>query len=347
MKEITTIGLDLAKDVFQAHGVDAQGQRVLRRRLKRREVLEFFANLPACLVGMEACGGAHYWARKLRELGHEVKLMAPQFVRPYVKGNKHDPADAEAICEAVGRPSMRFVPVKNESQQAILSVHRARQGFTQARTAQANQIRGLLAEFGVVIPKGIGFVRSRVPQLLGELGERLPGVFLHLIEQLLGNLRTLDEEVRRLDASILAWHRQCDASRRLESVPGIGTITASALVGSIVDPAQFGCGRDASAWVGLVPAQHSTGGKEHLLGISKRGDKYLRTLLVHGARAVVAAALRKPPTPDTRWIHELVARRNRNIAAVAVANKNMRIAWALLARGERYDAAKLRIPLAA
>jgi len=333
---LTTIGIDLAKNVFQVHGVDERGQAVLRKQLKRGQVLQFFVNLPACLIGMEACGGAHYWARELTKLGHTVKLMAPQHVKPYVKRNKNDARDAEGICEAVGRPTMRFVPIKNAQQQALLGLHRARQGFVKARTAQANQIRGLLSEFGVVIPKGIHCITQKVPQILEDAHNDLPAVTRELFSGLLEHFRQLDRQVQQLQAQIQVWHREDPQSRRLQAVPGIGPLTASALVASIGDARMFKSGRQLAAWVGLVPRQDSTGGKERLLGISKGGDVYLRTLLIHGARAVLRH-LDQHPDQAQGWLGRLAQRRNPNIAAVALANKNARIVWALLAHGREYQ----------
>lgn len=281
---ITTVGIDLAKRVFQVHGVDKGGKTVLRKQLKRAEVAKFFANLPPCVIGMEACGSAHYWARKLMAFGHTVKLMAPQFVKPYVKTNKNDAADAEGICEAVQRPNMRFVAVKTPEQQASLSLHRGREGFVKARTAQANQIRGLLAEFGIVIPKGIAHISQRIPEILEDGDNGLPGAMRRLLERLTNHLKELDRQVGELEREIRTWHQADEASKRLEAIPGIGPITASALVASVGDARYFKDGRQLAAWMGLVPRQHSTGGKSTLLGISKRGDGYLRKLLIHGAR---------------------------------------------------------------
>lgn len=332
--KLMTIGIDLAKNVFQVHGVDAHGKVSLKKQLKRGQVAAFFANLPPCLIGMEACGSAHYWARRLQALGHTVKLMAPQFVKPYVKTNKHDAADAEAICEAVLRPNMRFVPVKEVEQQAVLALHRARQGMVKARTAQANQIRGLLSEFGLIVPQGITHVYQRVPALLDEAKEELPGVFCELVQRLLGHLKELDRQVGEMEVQIQIWHRANELSRKLEAIPGIGPLTASALTASIGDAKNFANGRQLAAWLGLVPKQHSTGGKTNLQGISKRGDPYLRTLLIHGARAVILRAERK--LHENSWLRRLVGRRNKNVAAVALANKNARIVWALLAKDERF-----------
>ena len=334
--KITTIGIDLAKTVFQVHGVDERGKAVLRKQLKRKDVASVFANLEPCLIGMEACGSAHYWARKLAELGHSVRLMAPQFVKPYVKTNKSDRNDAEAICEAVARPNMRFVPVKTADMQAVLSVHRARQGFVKARTAQANQIRGLLAEFGIVIPKGIGHIAKRLPEILEEGENALPGMMRELIARLGEQLKALDQQVGELERQIKLWHRDNEQSRKLEEIAGIGPITASAFVATVGDAKSFKNARQVPAWLGMVPRQHSTGGKASLGRISKRGDVYLRTLLIHGARSVIAQLERKPDQADG-WLKKLLARRNKNIAAVALAAKNARIAWALLAHERSYE----------
>ena len=335
--KITTIGIDLAKNVFQVHGVDERGKAVLKKQLKRHQVLPFFGNLlPPCLIGMEACGGAHFWGRRLQAQGHTVRLMASQFVKPYVKGNKHDAADAEAICEAVSRPSMRFVPIKNVEQQAVLSVHRARQGFVRARTAQANQIRGLLAEYGLIVPQGIHYIARRVPEILEDASNELPDTFRALLARLLEYLKELDRQIKELESQIIQWHRDSELSHKLAAVPGIGPITASALVATVGDGKNFSNGRQLAAWLGLVPKQHSSGGKTVLLGISKRGDAYLRTLLIHGARAVLWVAQRLKKLVD-RWVQGLLERRNANVAAVAMANKTARIVWALLAKGRQYD----------
>jgi len=335
--KITTVGIDLAKSGIQVHGIDERGKRQVHKGLKRAQVMPFFANLPACLVGMEACGSAHYWARKLEKLGHTVKLMAPQFVKPYVKSNKNDAADAEAICEAVARPTMRFVPIKNGEQQAVLSVHRARQAFVKARTAQANQIRGLLAEYGIVIPQGIRNIAKRLPEIVEDGENELPGMFRELLQRLGNHLQELDRQVGELEVQIQAWHRESASSQKLEQIPGIGPLTASALVASIGDATCFANGRQLAAWLGLVPRQHSSGGKPTLLGISKRGDRYLRTLLIHGARAVIRVAERKPDHAGS-WLAQVMGRRNKNVAAVALANKNVRTVWALLAHHRDYVA---------
>ena len=328
--KITTVGLDLAKSVFQVHGVDARGKAVLRKQLKRSEMATFFANLPSCLIGMEACSSAHHWARKLEALGHEVRLMAPQFVKPYVKTNKNDRNDAEAICEAVARPNMRFVPVKTQEQQTVLALHRARAACVKARTAQANQLRGLLAEFGIVLPQGIGHLYRRLPDILADADNALPGTMRALLQRLVAQLKQLDQQVAELKGEIVAWHLHDEDSRRLERIGGFGPLTASALVASLGNARSFKNGRQVAAWLGLVPRQDSSGGKTKLLGISKHGDVYLRTLLIHGARAVLRHLAHRTHRTDD-WLRRLLARRNKNVAAVALANKNARIAWALLA----------------
>jgi transposase len=334
---VTTVGIDLAKLIFQVHGVDGHGKAVIRKQLKRTEVAKFFANLPACLIGMEACSSAHHWARKLVALGHTVKLMAPQFVKPYVKTNKNDARDAEAICEAVARPNMRFVPIKDVEQQVLLGMHRARQGFVKARTAQVNQIRGLLAEFGIVMPKGARFIAQQMPGILEDGENGLPHRSRELFAQLLAHFRDLDRQMDELGRQIKDWHRQSEQSRRLEKIPGLGSLSASAVVASIGDAKTFRNGRQFAAWLGLVPRQKSSGGKDQLLGISKRGDTYLRTLLIHGARSVLFS-LKRRGEPAAGWLMRLADRRNPNIAAVALANKNARIIWALLAHGREYQA---------
>ena len=334
---ITTIGLDLAKNVFQVHAVDQRGKAVLRKTLRRADVVSFFAKLLPCLIGMEACGSAHYWARKLTELGHTVKLMAPQFVKPYVKTNKNDARDAEAICEAVGRPNMRFVPVKTVAQQAVLSLHRARQGFVVERTAQANQIRGLLSEFGIVIAKGIRSLERRLPEILEDAANGLSGISRDLFNRLFNHFLELDRQVKEFDEQINKWHRENADSRRLERIPGIGPITATALIAAIGNASAFENARQLAAWLGLVPRQDSSGGKERLLGISKRGDVYLRTLLIHGARSVLRTLKRRAHQQAEGWLARLAERRNPTIAAVALANKNARIVWALLTHGRDYQ----------
>ncbi len=332
-----TIGIDLAKEVFQVHGVDGHGKRLFNKQLKRSQMSTFFSNLPPCLIGMEACASAHFWAGMLMSLGHTVKLMAPQFVKPYVKTNKNDSADAEAICEAVTRPNMRFVPIKMPEQQAVLALHRIRQGFIKQRTAQANQIRGLLSEFGIIVPQGIHHLQQRLPGILEDGDNQLPSLFREQLSLLQSHMAYLFDIVAKLDKQIEQSHQQNELCRRIGKIPGIGPITASALVATIGNANNFENGRQLAAWLGLVPRQHSSGGKQVLLGISKRGDTYLRTLLIHGARAVLQSVKRKQDGLSG-WACRLLARRNNNIAAVALANKNARIVWALLAKDQEYCA---------
>lgn len=339
--KVTTIGLDLAKNIFQAHGADEKGRKLFSKQLTRAKVIEFFAKHPPCLVGMEACGSAHYWAREISKLGHTVRLIAPQYVKPYVKSQKNDAADAQAICEAVSRPTMRFVPVKTEAQQAVLMLHRARAGFVKTRTALSNQIRGTLAEFGQIIPQGLSSLRKAVPIILEK--PVLQEGIARLIRLLMEQLDQVDQQARLLEREIELWHRNNEQSKRLATIPGIGPLTASALVCSIGDPKNFENGRQVGAWVGLVPRQHSSGGKTVLLGITKRGDGYLRALLIHGARAVLKAEAQRKDGPRSGWVRGMLTRKHRNVAAVALANRNARIAWALL-RSEAAYVANYRQP---
>lgn len=333
---VTRIGVDLAKNVFQLHGVDRQEQVVVRRRLNRRQLRGFFERLPACRIGMEACAGAHYWARVFAQMGHEVKLIAPQFVKPYVKSQKNDANDAEAICEAAGRANMRFVAVKTAAQQDLQAVHRIRSELVRQRTAKANQIRGLLAEYGIVVPVRIEQLRRALPVIQEDGENGLSALFRRLLTGLRQDLEAFDARVAELDEEIRVQARADETVQRLQTVPGIGPVTATALVAAVGDGRQFKRGRDLAACLGLVPGQHSSGGRERLLGISKRGDSYLRTLLIHGARAVLRVAGRKED-PRSRWVLGVAQRRHKNIAAVALANKTARIAWAVLRRGGEYD----------
>jgi len=335
MQAITTIGLDIAKSVFQVHGVDAAGQVVSRRQLKRRYVLAFFQKLPPCLIGIEACASSHHWSRELQALGHTVRLMPPAYVKPYVKRQKNDATDAEAICEAVTRPNMRFVATKTPEQQSCLTLHRTRQLFIRQQTSVINAIRAHLAEFGIVAPVG----RNGVDQLLAVVTDtndkRLPEVARACIIALGAQLRTLKAQILEFDRQIRAWHRSSEASTRLDAIPGVGPALATALVASIADPKAFRSGRDFSAWIGLVPKQNSSGGKERLGNISKRGDRYLRSLFTTGALAVIRYA-KIHGTKHRPWLAALLARRPTKVAAIALANKIARIAWAMMAKGERY-----------
>ncbi|MBV8047464.1 MAG: IS110 family transposase [Paludibacterium sp.] len=334
--KITRIGIDLAKTVFQVHGVDSHEKVVLRRQLRRNQMAAFFAKLTPCLIGMEACASSHYWARVLTGMGHTVKLIAPQFVKPYVKGNKNDANDAEAICEAVGRPNMRFVAIKSVEQQDIQALHRIRTELVQQRTAKVNHIRGLLGEYGIMIAQRIGSLRKALPDLLEDAENGLTTDFKVLLHGLREDLVYLDGRVAELDRAIQHLASTHAAAHRLQQLRGIGPITATALVAALGDGKMFRRGRDAAAWVGLVPRQHSSGGKDNLLGISKRGNAYLRTLLIHGARAVVKTAAGKEDRLSV-WVQSLCRRRNKNVAAVALANKTMRMAWALLTSGAEYQ----------
>lgn len=341
MTKVTRIGLDIAKNVFEVHGVDAKGKVVVRRTLPRSRVKEFFAKLASCLVGMEACGSAHYWARELRKLGHDVRLMAGQFVAAYRKSGKNDANDAESICEALGRPNMRFIAVKSEEQQAVLMLHRARALAVQARTAQANQLRGLLGEFGIVLPQGIHKLRERLSDILEDAENGLPWLARSGLCELMAELHHQDERVAGYDRQIGQLAAQSEAATRLMEIEGVGPITATALVASVGDAKLFDSGRQFAAWLGLTPRQHSSGGKARLGGITKRGDVYLRTLLVHGARAVLRTLDRGNDAKST-WAKAIKARSGNNVAAVALAAKHARIIWAMLAKGSNYRCATPR-----
>jgi transposase len=335
MQTVTTIGLDIAKSIFQVHGVDAAGQVVVRRQLKRRYVLAFFEKLPPCLIGVEACASSHHWSRELQALGHKVRLMPPAYVRPYVKRQKNDAADAEAICEAVTRANMRFVETKTPEQQSCLMLHRTRHLFIRQQTAVINAIRAHLAEFGIVAPVG----RNGVEELLGVVADasdkRLPEIARACLAALGAQLRMLKAQILEFDRMINAWHRSNETSKRLDEIPGVGPALATALVASVADPRAFRSGRDFSAWIGLVPKQHSSGGKDKLGGISKQGDRYLRSLFTAGALAVIRYA-KIHGAKHRPWLTALLARRPTKVAAVALANKIARMAWAMMARGERY-----------
>src|SRR5271154_4653048 len=335
MQTVTTIGLDIAKSVFQVHGVDAEGQVVIRRQLKRRYVMTFFRKLPPCLGGIEACASSHHWSRELQALGHTVRLMPPAYVKPYVKRHKNDATDAEAICEAVTRANMRFVATKTPEQQSCLMLHRTRHLLIRQQTAVINAIRAHLAEFGIVAPVG----RKGVTELLHVVADpsdtRLPEVARVCLSALGTQLLSLKEQIAAFDRMIMDWHRSNETSKRLHCIPGVGPMLATALVASVADPRTFRSGRNFSAWIGLVPKQHSSGGKERLGSISKQGDRYLRSLFVAGALAVIRYAKIRG-TRHRPWLTALLARRPTKVAAIALANKIARMAWAMMARDERY-----------
>jgi transposase len=336
---ITTIGLDLAKHWFQIHGVNAAGKVVARRRLRRTEVVAFFRKQEPCLVGMEACATAHHWARELIALGHEVKLMPPAYVKAYVKRNKNDAADAEAICEAVTRPSMRFVPVKDVDQQSVLMMHRARNLLVRQRTMLVNALRAHLAEFGIIAPQG----RRHVERLAGAIEEdspALPELARSILRLVVAQLNDTQAKVRQIEAKLAKWHRSNRVSKLLATVPGVGIMGASAIAATVSDPNLFRSGREFAAWLGMTPRQNSSGGKERLGRTSKRGDKYIRCLLVAGAVAVLRHA-RNRATKDAAWVRALLARRPAKVVAVALANRTARIAWAVMARGEAYRAKEI------
>lgn len=333
--KFTRCGLDIAKQVFQVHGVNEHGVVKGRRVLPRAKVLEYFAQLPPCLIGIEACGGAHYWARELTKLGHTVKLMATQFVAAYRKRGKNDANDAEAICEAVGRPNMRFVAIKSPEQQSVLMVHRARTLVVANRTAQVNQIRGLLGEFGLVVPKGVARLRREMPGILEDAENGLPVLAREVLSGLLEQVRELDERVAAYDRQIRALAEASEPARRLMKIEAIGPQTATALIASMADPHVFKNGRGYAASLGITPRQYSSGGKERLGPITRQGDRYLRTLLVHGARAYLRVVDRKTDAKSA-WARRLKQRRHVNVAAVALAAKHARIAWAILAHGTDY-----------
>jgi transposase len=335
MQVVTTVGLDIAKSVFQVHGVDAAGQVVIRRQLKRRYVLGFFQKLPACLVGIEACASSHHWSRELKVLGHTVRLMPPAYVKPYVKRQKNDTADAEAICEAVTRANMRFVATKTPEQQSCLTLHRTRHLFIRQQTAVINVIRAHLAEFGIVAPVGRKGVEELLNVVTDASDKRLPVVARICLAALGVQLRRLKEQILEFDRMIVTWHRSQEASKRLDAIPGVGPVLATALVASIADPKAFRSGRNFSAWIGLVPKQHSSGGKDRLGSISKQGDRYLRSLFVAGALAVIRYA-KIHGTEHRPWLTALLARRPSKVAAIALANKMARMVWAMMTRGERY-----------
>jgi len=336
MTSIKAVGLDVAKTVFQVHAVDSAGRIVMRKKLRRGQVLAFFAELDRCLVGLEACATAHHWARSLQALGHEVRLIPPQYVRPFVKTNKNDAADAEAICEALMRPTMRFASVKSAGQQSLLTLHGARELLVRQRTMLINALRGHCAEFGVTAAQGLSRAQELVALIDDEADDRLPTLARRALRSLVVQIRSIQEQIGELEAELLAWHRSSEESGRLAAIPGVGLITATALTATIGNASQFRSARQFAAWLGLVPSQRSSGGKDRLGRISKRGDGYLRRLLVHGARTVLRWT-RQRAERRSPWIEGLLARRPTNVVLVAMANKTARIVWAMLRRSQTYQ----------
>jgi len=335
MTKITTIGLDLAKSVFQVHGADGAGCPVLRKRLRRSQIFSFFSKLPPCLVAMEACSGAHHFARELQELGHEVLLIPPQYVKPFVKTNKNDAADAEAICEAAQRPTMRFAPIKSRDQQAVLMIHRTRDLLVRQRTMLINALRGHMSEFGIVVAQGRCNASKLIDVIEDDTDDRLPALARQTLQTFVEQLYSADHQIAALERRLKLWHQGNEASRRLTAIPGVGIITATAIVATVGDASQFSSGRQLAAWLGIVPKQNSSGGKERMGRISKHGDGYLRRLLVHGARAVLRWS-RNDKDKRSPWLEAMLARRPTNVVLVATANKNARIIWAMLSHGQDY-----------
>lgn len=338
MRKISTIGMDLAKNVFHLHGVDERGKTVMRRKLGRAKVVSFFANLPVCLVGVEACCGANYWTRRIEELGHEVRMISPQYVKAYVKTNKNDYNDAEAICEAVSRPNMRFVPRKSQEQQDVQMLHRIRRRLVADRTATANQARSFLLENGVAIAQGINRIRKQLPVIIDDFSNELSTITRECLSDLYTRLVSLDEQIVAYEQRLKRVAKNQETCRRLQTIDGVGVLGATAIFAAVGNGGEFKNGRHFAAWLGLVPKQHSSGGKTRLLGISKRGDRYLRTLLIHGARSLVGRC-RKKEDRRSKWLQGVIDRGGKNKASVAQANKTARIAWAVLTRGEEFKKA--------
>jgi len=333
--EITTIGLDLAKNVFQVHGINSVGKVIVCKTLRRAQLIRFFERLDPCLVGIEACGTSHYWAREIGKLGHEVRLMPPAYVKPYVKRGKTDASDAEAICEAVARPTMRYVAIKSSEQQAALALHRTRDLFVKQRTQSVNMIRSLLAEFGIEIRRGITHTLMLAERIAADDMPDIPPLAAKVIAGLAGQVLDLQARLSEIERELLAWHRSNDVARRLATIPGVGTVCATALVASVTDPHKFRSGRQFAAWLGLTPLQHSSGGKERLGRISKMGDKYLRRLLIVGMTSLVRRAKYKPEAVDP-WLAGLLSRKPARVVTVALANKAARVIWAIMVRGGVY-----------
>lgn len=332
---ITTIGIDIAKNVFQVHGVNNEGSTVLRKKLRRNAVLPFFKQLESCLIGMEACATAHHWARGLSALGHSVKLMPPTYVKPYVKRSKNDAADAEAICEAVNRPTMRFVPVKTEAQQAVIMLHKTRDLLTRQKTMLINALRSHCAEYGIIVPKGVQNVRKLIEKLSSDEEATLPELASTTVQLLIEQVDTLEDKRQKLEKELAFWHGNNEISQRVATVPGVGIITATAIAATITDARHFKSGRQFAAFLGLVPRQFSTGGKERLGRISKQGNQYLRRLLIVGATSMLRH-FRHKPGKEADWMRQLLERRSPRVVSVALANKMARIVWAVMAQGSVY-----------
>ncbi len=335
--KITTVGLDLAKNIFQVHGIDTAGEVIVRRRLRRSQVFAFFADLEPCLIGMEACGTAHFWARELAALNHEVRMMPPSYVKAYVRRGKNDAVDAEAICEAVTRPNMRFVPIKTEEQQSALMLHKTRELLMRQQTMLVNALRAHMAELGMIAPQGRGKVEDIIAVIESDEDESIPVLAKFALRPLVTQLRTAEKTTASLNDEIMAWHKNNEVSRRLTTIPGIGFLTATAIAATVPDPSFFHSGREFSAWLGLVPRQNSSGGKDRLGRISKKGNQYIRRLLVSGATSMLHHA-RTRSAPGADWVNGLLERRPPRLVTVAMANKMARIAWALMAKGESYRA---------
>ena len=335
--EITTVGLDLAKSIFQVHAVDGAGQVVVRKALRRAQVLPFFAKLPPCLIGMEACGTSHHWARELVKVGHEVRLMPPAYVKPYVKRGKTDAADAEAICEAVTRPSMRFVPAKSAEQQAALALHRTRDLLVKQRTQLVNMVRGLLAEFGIEMARGLHHALRLAARLSAGGAAEVPVLAQRVVTGLADQIGVVQARLAALEKELLAWHRSSELSQRLATIPGVGVISATALAASVIEPERFRSGRQFAASLGLTPLQNCSGGKERMGRISRMGDRYLRRLLVVGMTSLVRRARTKPEAVDPRFT-AMLGRKPARVVTVAAANRTARVAWAIMTRGDSYRA---------
>jgi len=335
---ISLLGIDIAKSVFQLHGIDAQGKAVLKKKLSRNALVSFIANIPVCTIVMEACGGSHHWGREFKKHGHEVKLISPQFVKPFVKTNKNDAADAQAICEAASRPEMRFVAIKSKEQQDIQSLHRIRQRLIKERTALVNQIRGFLSEYGVIVSQGVNSLRKGLMGILEDGENGLSLKIRELTNELREELVALDKQIEKYEKKLEEIHKNNDICKRISKIEGIGLLSSTIMLAELGDPSVFKSGRHFAAFLGLVPKQNSSGGKNRLLGISKRGDSYIRSLLIHGARAVLKVAEKKTDS-RSMWLKGLKERRGYNRASVALANKNARIIWSLIANNTEYKKA--------